>query len=217
LPLTRLTLPRLSRLKVISGSEMSRNYEAEIAAFIRSRGVTRCPTAYAAPALGISSEADRVALRSRAKELEVAREEQVRRRRSSRSLQFAGELMTVGRTDGSSIGGSVNWRARGVSELGDPRKMQLPSFGDKRSDSSWKRRIDRTLGEINVVLVALAIGLAVLDTTCFVAFTAAGEIRRAHGWSQQVRPSLSQAWPEWLPFPSTPAMPSATGQKMDPL
>jgi len=97
---------------------MSRNYEAEIAAFIRSRGVTRCPTAYAAPALGISSEADRVALRSRAKELEVAREEQVRRRRSSRSLQFAGELMTVGRTDGSSIGGSVNWRARGVSELG---------------------------------------------------------------------------------------------------
>ena len=95
--------------------------------------------------------------------------------------------------------------------------MQLPSFGDKRSDSSWKRRIDRTLGEINVVLVALTIGLAVLDTTCFVAFTAAGEIRRAHGWSQQVRPSLSQAWPEWLPFPSTPAMPSATGQKMDPL
>jgi len=59
---------------------MSQNYEAEIAAFIRSRGVTRCPTAYAVPTRGISSEADRVVLRRRANELEMAREEQVRQR-----------------------------------------------------------------------------------------------------------------------------------------
>ena len=70
---------------------MSRNYEAEIAAFVRFRGITRCPTAYVAPAQGVSSEADRVALRRRANEFEMAREERVRHRPrlSSRSPQFA--------------------------------------------------------------------------------------------------------------------------------
>lgn len=72
---------------------MSQNYEAEIAAFIRSRGVTHCPTAYAAPTWGISSEADRVVLRRRANELELAREERIRQRPrlfSSHSLQNVG-------------------------------------------------------------------------------------------------------------------------------
>jgi hypothetical protein len=95
--------------------------------------------------------------------------------------------------------------------------MQHPSLRDESSYRSWKRRLDRALGEINVVLTALAIGLAVLDITCLFAFTATAEIRRAYSSSQQVQPSLSQAWPEWLPFPPTPAMASATGQKMDPL
>jgi len=71
--------------------------------------------------------------------------------------------------------------------------MQPPSFTNKGSYSSWSRRLDRTLGEINVVLMALAIGLAVLDATCLVAFTATTEIRRAHGTSQQVQLSAPQA------------------------
>jgi len=95
--------------------------------------------------------------------------------------------------------------------------MQPPTFTDGKPYSSWKRRLDRVLGEINVVLVALAIGLAVLDITCFVAFTANAEIRRAHGSSQEVQLSVQQAWPAWLPFPQTPALASATGQHMDPL
>ena len=94
--------------------------------------------------------------------------------------------------------------------------MRPPSFIDERSYSSWKRRLDRAFGEINIVLAALAIGLATLDITCLFAFTATAEIRRAYSSSQQVQPSLSQAWPEWLPFPPTPAMASATGEKMGP-
>jgi len=97
---------------------------------------------------------------------------------------------------------------------GDTRKCS-PPFDRRRFDSSRKRRLDRALGEINVVLVALTIGLAVLDATCFVAFTAIAEIRRANGSSQQVQLSVSQAWPEWLQFPPTPApAASVTGQKM---
>lgn len=95
--------------------------------------------------------------------------------------------------------------------------MQHPSLRDETSYRSWKRRLDRALGEINVVLAALAIGLAILDVTCLFALTAAAEIRQAHSSSQQVQPALSQAWPEWLQFPPTPAVASATGQKMDPL
>lgn len=104
-----------------------------------------------------------------------------------------------------------------LTRSGRYSQMQPPMFTDGKSYSSWKRRLDRALGEINVVLVALAIGLAVLDITCFVAFTANAEIRRAHGSSQEVQLSVQQAWPAWLPFPQTPALASATGQHMDPL
>ena len=40
-----------------------KNYETEIAAFIRTKGVTRCPTACAAPTHAAGSAADREALR----------------------------------------------------------------------------------------------------------------------------------------------------------
>ena len=40
-------------------------------------------------------------------------------------------------------------------------------------------RLNRIFSEINIVLVAIAIGLAVLDFTCFVALTAFREISRA--------------------------------------
>jgi hypothetical protein len=37
-------------------------YETAVAAFIRSKGITRCPTAYALPTQGTISAADRAAL-----------------------------------------------------------------------------------------------------------------------------------------------------------
>jgi hypothetical protein len=55
-----------------------KNYEAEIAAFIRTKGVTRCPTACAAPTHAYGSDTDREALRRRAERLEALREEWAR-------------------------------------------------------------------------------------------------------------------------------------------
>lgn len=55
-----------------------KNYEAEIAAFIDTRGITRCPTAFAAPTHASGSAADRAALRQRAERIEVLREERAR-------------------------------------------------------------------------------------------------------------------------------------------
>lgn len=40
------------------------------------------------------------------------------------------------------------------------------------------RRLDRVFGEINVFLLTVAIGLAVLDYTCFVALNASTAIAR---------------------------------------
>lgn len=53
------------------------NYEAEIAAFIRANGVTRCPTACAAPSQASGDAADRAALRRRAEQLEAARMDKI--------------------------------------------------------------------------------------------------------------------------------------------
>jgi len=55
-----------------------KNYETEIAAFIRAKGVTRCPTVCAAPTHGSTSNADRTALRKHAEQLEAQREERAR-------------------------------------------------------------------------------------------------------------------------------------------
>jgi hypothetical protein len=52
--------------------------EAAIAAFIRARGVTRCPTACAGPTQASVAAADRAALRERAERLEATREERHR-------------------------------------------------------------------------------------------------------------------------------------------
>jgi hypothetical protein len=57
---------------------MSRSYEDEIAAFIRTKGVTRCPTACAAPTHASGDAADRAALRDRAAKMEALREERAR-------------------------------------------------------------------------------------------------------------------------------------------
>jgi hypothetical protein len=56
----------------------TKNCEAEIAAFIRTRGITRCPTACAAPTHASGSAADRDALRQRSERLEALRQERSR-------------------------------------------------------------------------------------------------------------------------------------------
>ena len=56
---------------------MSQNdYEAAVAAFIRSKGVTRCPTACVVRTQGTVSLADREALQQRAVEFEALRNRQ---------------------------------------------------------------------------------------------------------------------------------------------
>ena len=52
-------------------------YDAAIAAFIRSKGITRCPTACVVRTQGTVSKSDRKALQRRAAEVEIHR---VRRR-----------------------------------------------------------------------------------------------------------------------------------------
>ena len=48
-------------------------YEAAISDFLRSKGVTRCPTTYVAPTYGSTAETDRAALREYENALEAAR------------------------------------------------------------------------------------------------------------------------------------------------
>ena len=48
--------------------------------------------------------------------------------------------------------------------------MRLPSSSGN-DETSLVRRLDRIAGQMNVFLVILAIGLALLDLTCFSALT----------------------------------------------
>jgi hypothetical protein len=58
---------------------MSRTeYEAAVAEFIRSKGVTRCPTVCLAPTQGSVVAGDRAALRRRAERLEELRQAKIR-------------------------------------------------------------------------------------------------------------------------------------------
>ena len=72
--------------------------------------------------------------------------------------------------------------------------MQQPSpLGDPRAQ--FLRRLNRMLGEINVLLTAVAVGLAVLDFTCFLALRLSAEIARSQFGArppEQVMPSVSQ-------------------------
>ena len=54
-------------------------YEAAVAAFIKAKGVTRCPTACAVRTQGSVADSDRVALRRRAEQIEARREERKQR------------------------------------------------------------------------------------------------------------------------------------------
>ena len=56
-------------------------HDAAVAAFIRAKGITRCPTACAAPTHASGNAADRALLRQRAARLEADRQEKIRRAR----------------------------------------------------------------------------------------------------------------------------------------
>jgi hypothetical protein len=58
---------------------MAEHDQDAIAAFIQTRGVTRCPTVCAAPTQGTVAAADRLALRRRAEWIEQTRKARVRR------------------------------------------------------------------------------------------------------------------------------------------
>jgi hypothetical protein len=54
-------------------------YDAAVAAFLRSKDVTRCPTAFVAPTNGWVAEVERAALRSHETAQEAARLEKLKR------------------------------------------------------------------------------------------------------------------------------------------
>jgi hypothetical protein len=58
-------------------------YQAAVAAFIRSNGITRCPTACALPTQASVSEADRAALESYAATRNFSRQQKVAARQNS--------------------------------------------------------------------------------------------------------------------------------------
>ena len=71
--------------------------------------------------------------------------------------------------------------------------QQHSPFGDPRAQ--FLRRLNYILGEMNVQLTAVAVGLAVLDFTCFVALRASADIGTATirvKPAEQVMPSVSQ-------------------------
>jgi hypothetical protein len=53
-------------------------YEAAVAGFIRSKGITRCPTVCFAPTQGSVGVTDQMTLRRRAEQLEELRQEKLR-------------------------------------------------------------------------------------------------------------------------------------------
>ncbi len=59
-------------------------YEAALSDFLRSKDVTRCPTACVSPTYGTVAETDRNALRSHADALEAARLEKLSTLRGGR-------------------------------------------------------------------------------------------------------------------------------------
>jgi hypothetical protein len=73
--------------------------------------------------------------------------------------------------------------------------VQQPSpSGDPRAQ--FLRRLNHILGEMNVLLTAVAVGLAVLDFTCFVALRVSADIGTATirvKPAEQVMPSVSQS------------------------
>ena len=65
--------------------------------------------------------------------------------------------------------------------------MKQPPSRDDHTSSSLFRRLDRAFGEIDPVLLAVAIGLAVLDATCF------SVVRLGDAFSRRISPGMENA------------------------
>ena len=72
--------------------------------------------------------------------------------------------------------------------------MRLPSSsGD---DASLMRRLDRAAGQLNAFLVIVAIGLALLDLTCFSAITVEQAVATGHpGMASSIADGGSRSGP----------------------
>ena len=55
--------------------------------------------------------------------------------------------------------------------------MQQPPLREGQTPKHLMHRLDRLFGDMNAFLIVLAIGLAVLDFSCFTALRAAAEIQ----------------------------------------
>lgn len=62
--------------------------------------------------------------------------------------------------------------------------MQLFPHHEDRSPKPLAQRLDRAFANINAFLLALAIGLAILDTTCFVGTKYLEMMEHAPKWAQ---------------------------------
>jgi hypothetical protein len=67
-------------------SEMINEYDAAVAAFIRAKGITRCPTACALPTQGTIGAADRTALQKYVIARAVLRQSRIAARRRLSSM-----------------------------------------------------------------------------------------------------------------------------------
>jgi hypothetical protein len=79
LPIRYSWMIGLSRAFLREQTMSQSEYEAQIAAFILRKGVTRCPTACVVPTQASIAEADRAALQRRSEQREAARAERLRR------------------------------------------------------------------------------------------------------------------------------------------
>ncbi|MBO0736974.1 MAG: hypothetical protein J2P48_10455 [Alphaproteobacteria bacterium] len=89
-----------------------------------------------------------------------------------------------------------------MSRQYEVNSMQQRSPSDDHSLRNLPRRLDRVFGEINAFLLVLAIGLAVLDVTCFVGLKVSDEIQ----WAQ-----LATAMPPLSSERSIQSKPEPTG------
>ncbi|HVB15329.1 MAG TPA: hypothetical protein VNF04_02230 [Stellaceae bacterium] len=70
-----------------------------------------------------------------------------------------------------------------------------PSPPRRNPPQDLKQRLDRTFGEINAVLLAVALGLAMLDLTAFSALRLSDELMRAQQHRQAVEAPSTVAAP----------------------
>jgi len=70
-------------------------YDIAVAEFIRTKGITRCPTVCLTPTQGTVATRDRLSLRRRAERLEALREERLRSNKRWISPLSAGMLRSL--------------------------------------------------------------------------------------------------------------------------